>query len=129
MSAWDDLAAPQRVLIVEDDRDSRRLLAELLERRGYVVETAVDGAQALERLAGGPRPNLILLDLHMPMLDGYQLRELLRADPELAAIPTIVMTAVPTIDRKRLGAVGVLPKPVREHRLLTLLAHHARAVA
>lgn len=81
-----------RVLIVEDDGDIRRGLAELFLEEGYAVETASDGAEGL-RVAGTFRPELVLLDLAMPVMDGLRFLERWRAAPATADVPVIVLTA------------------------------------
>lgn len=81
------------ILIVEDDRDIRDVLAEILAEEGYQVLAAEDGAEGLRRLAEGPTPDLILLDLMMPRMDGYQFREEQRKNPEWSPIPLVLLTA------------------------------------
>src|SRR5574340_1100683 len=82
------------VLLVEDDAAIRDALRELLEAEGFVVQGAANGREALARLrAGGHRPRLILLDLMMPVMDGWEFRQAQRGDPALARIPVVVLTA------------------------------------
>jgi CheY-like chemotaxis protein len=82
------------ILIVDDDDDIRELLAEFLEDEGYRVVTARNGLDALGRLrAGGAPPCLILLDLMMPVMNGFQFLEAFRSDPALALIPVAVVSA------------------------------------
>jgi CheY-like chemotaxis protein len=93
----DPLSPPERVLlIVEDHPDSRKSLAMLLEACGYPTAEAADGRQALDYLHCHPPPGLILLDLTMPVMDGWQFRAAQRADPALNAIPTAVTSAYHT---------------------------------
>ncbi|HTM22199.1 MAG TPA: response regulator [Kofleriaceae bacterium] len=110
--------ASRRVLIVEDDDDISESMADLLEGEGYKVGRAADGAQALRllRAADGNRPGLILLDLMMPRMDGYQFRAEQRADPALAGIPVLVMSAAGDMEARaaELGAGGYLKKPFRD---------------
>jgi CheY-like chemotaxis protein len=82
-----------RILIVEDDVAIRQTVAELLEDEGYQVDCAVNGADALALLERSEAPALILLDLMMPVMDGWSFRESQRRDPRLASIPTVVVTA------------------------------------
>ncbi len=90
------LSAPPdkpRILVVEDDLSTREALSMLLSAEGYGVSTAADGVAALEQLRDGQRPGLILLDLMMPLMDGWQFRHEQLRDPSLANIPVIVCSA------------------------------------
>lgn len=82
------------VLVVDDDLDNCESLADVLVADGYVVETAADGALALQAMRRGPLPDLVLVDCLMPVLDGLQFREIQRSDPLLASVPAILLTAV-----------------------------------
>jgi CheY-like chemotaxis protein len=84
---------PRRILIVEDDADFRAALEESMRDADAEVVVAVDGLDALERLRGGPRPAVILLDLRMPRLGGQEFLDRLRADPRFEDVPVITMTA------------------------------------
>lgn len=119
------------ILIVEDDRDIRDVLAEILAEEGYQVLVAEDGADGLRRLAEGPLPDLILLDLMMPRMDGYQFREEQRKNPAWAAIPLVLLTAgVETSDKiTALGALDVVRKPVKIDFLLELIGGVVRRAA
>jgi len=81
-----------RILVVEDDRPLREALAAVLREFGYEVATAENGAQALERI-DRERPNLIFVDLVMPIMSGFRLIQTLQTDSTLADIPTVAMTA------------------------------------
>ena len=81
------------VLVVEDDPDLLRALADLLASDGYSVLAARHGLEALGYLRGGARPSVILLDLMMPIMNGWQFRYEQRQDSELASIPVIVVSA------------------------------------
>ena len=120
------IGAVCHVLIVEDDPAIRLLLADLLSEAGYLVATMPNGAKALDYLRHAPSPPaLILLDLLMPVMDGWHFRTLQCADPGLAAIPTIVLSAHVEVERRsRLGiaADDYLPKPIDVARLLDLVA-------
>ncbi|HVZ32223.1 MAG TPA: response regulator [Polyangiaceae bacterium] len=113
----------QDILVVEDDLDLREALAELLEGRGFRVNTATNGADALQRLQSmDAPPDVILLDLMMPVMDGYGFLDARRLEPMLASIPVIVVTAAHALDRARLGALTpVLPKPIQVPQLMTAL--------
>lgn len=114
------------ILIVEDDADIRNDLAAILEDEGYAVMRAADGAEALDQLKASRRPNAILLDLMMPVMDGWQLRQELLKDPGLAKIPIIVLSGVADARRETtlLGAAGYVDKPLKLSQLLNLLAEH-----
>ncbi len=112
------------ILIVEDDADFRMTLQEVLEQEGYPVAAAQHGKEALDYLSHSPAPGLILLDLMMPVMDGWQFREEQARDPRLASIPVLVMTAFR--DREMfLYSTGVIFKPVD---LPSLLLHIERLV-
>src|SRR5512136_1149583 len=82
----------RRVLVVEDDRDMREALVEVLRLESYLVDAAGDGSQALE-LARRRHPDVILLDLMMPVMSGWEFRATQLQDERIAAIPVIVMSA------------------------------------
>jgi CheY-like chemotaxis protein len=100
-----------RILVVEDDPDTRAALYEVLTRAGYSVLTADDGQQALDLLERGIRPRVILVDLMMPRVAGTDLLAYMRDDPELRFTPTIVITAMPK-EQVRVIADAVLHKPL-----------------
>lgn len=113
------------ILLVEDDRDIRDSVVEVLEEEGYSVAVASDGLEALRRLREGPRPpDLILLDLMMPNMNGFQFREEQLKVPEHAKIPVAVLTAHGDAHgkAKAMGVAGVLRKPVKIQALLDLVA-------
>lgn len=118
-----DTAASRSVLIVEDDADVRETMAEVLESEGFAVQSAREGREALELLHGGARPDLILLDLMMPGMNGWELRAELDQQRDLAAIPVIVVSAMdPGPDRGSvLRAAGFLKKPFTLSSLLTAI--------
>lgn len=105
---------PQRILVVDDDRQIVRLISAYLERAGFQTLTAHDGASAL-RLVRSERPNLMVLDLMLPDADGADLTRLIRADPHLASMPIIMLTArVDDTDKiigLELGADDYMTKP------------------
>ena len=119
---------PIRVLIVEDDDDIRETLIEVLEDNGFEPSSAANGAEALDLLrSASPFPNVILLDMMMPVLDGWGFRSAQLADPRLSDIPVIVLTAHASIEEtaRTLGATGFLRKPVRLDPLLDTIRRHA----
>jgi two-component system, chemotaxis family, chemotaxis protein CheY len=112
---------PVSVLIVDDDRETSDVVAALLRGAGYTVETAVNGHEGLVLLRR-VRPALILLDVHMPIMDGPHFREAQRQDPGWLAIPTIVMTADPDVNPiLDLAVERTVRKPLRRTELLTLV--------
>lgn len=111
------------VLIVEDDLDVREVLAQILDGAGYGVCAARNGEEALAHLRRGPLPAVILLNLMMPIMNGWAFRDELDRDPVLAAIPVVLLSGVPDLEKQaeRLRAVAALPKPVLVVALLGLL--------
>ena len=81
------------VLLVNDDAETSEALSFLLERDGYEVKLAINGEEALQKLRQGLRPGLIVLDLMMPVMDGFEFRYEQMKDPDLSAIPVIVCSA------------------------------------
>ena len=102
------------VLVVEDDADFREALVSALEHAGYEVIAAVNGAAALQLLQWRIVPSVVLLDLMMPVMDGRTFREHQLADPALASIPVIVLSADAQAEdlATSLGVQAVLKKPV-----------------
>jgi two-component system, cell cycle response regulator DivK len=82
----------KRILVVEDQEDNRRILRDLLTSAGYEVIQAENGEEALAA-AARERPDLILMDIQLPLLDGYEATRRIKADPDLRAIPIIVVTS------------------------------------
>ena len=111
---------PRTVLVADDDEDILQLVSFRLERAGYTVVTAADGQQALAA-ARQHRPDLAVLDVMMPGLNGYEVTRQLRADPATAAIPVILLTArVQEADVSRgfeAGADDYLRKPFSPQEL------------
>jgi CheY-like chemotaxis protein len=114
---------PARLLVVEDDPDVRIAMAEALSELGYEVGLAANGVEAFEQLRSGPRPGLILLDLMMPIMDGWTFLGLQRLDPELAAIPVVILSASvpPGTSVSDLAAQALLEKPFGLDRLVETL--------
>jgi CheY-like chemotaxis protein len=111
-----------RILVVEDDADARDSMRRLLEHYGYSVQCAADGREALSLLSG-ELPCLILTDLRMPEMDGWQFRQHLRRDPSLAAIPVVLVSAENDLHNAAgsLHAAAYFRKPVDIPRLLGTL--------
>ncbi|HTV18000.1 MAG TPA: response regulator [Polyangiaceae bacterium] len=112
------------VLVVEDEPDIREMMVALLESRGYAVAAAADGADALAQLRAGRAPCLILLDLMMPVMDGWTFCREKGRDPALAGIPVIVVSAVSRQDRRNqaLPVVEHISKPIQVESLLAAVA-------
>lgn len=110
---------------MEDDDALREVLAEVLTDEGYSVDCAANGREALEHLnRTGPSPDLILLDLVMPIMDGWAFRDTQRRIQRLAKIPTVILSASYPPDSPRmrnLGAQAVLSKPVSMEQLIRAL--------
>jgi|RhiMethySRZTD1v2_1073278.scaffolds.fasta_scaffold14987_3 CheY-like chemotaxis protein len=119
-----------KILIVDDDVDIRELLAELLESRGFDVITAANGLEAIDLLKSmAAPPSIILLDLMMPVMDGYAFLEERKKVAVLASIPVAIITAGHGVDRNQLGSAGaVVKKPIDPLRLVNVIdSLHASA--
>ena len=112
------------ILIVDDELSIREMMADLLADEGYKVFTAIDGFDALTQLHGSKElPELIVLDLMMPRMNGWEFRAALRQDPTLASIPVVVLSAHPDVARlsAALDVAAYLPKPIHIDRLLAIV--------
>ncbi|MEO5816524.1 MAG: response regulator [Gemmatimonadaceae bacterium] len=126
--------ANPRILIVDDERQNRQLLEVLLAPEGYLLDTASSAEEAL-LVVSRQRPDLILLDVMMPGMDGYQLVARLKANADTATIPVILLTALDDRNSRShgltAGATAFLTKPVDRHALTAtirnLLASDAAA--
>jgi CheY-like chemotaxis protein len=112
----------RQILVVDDDREIRTVVDDLLTSEGYNVRTAGNGRQALEILTTW-RPVVILLDLSMPEMNGWTFLAHQQADPRLARIPVIVMSAHYNLSRTTSleSAAAIVPKPFDIERLLTVI--------
>ena len=119
------------ILLVEDDYDLRHGMAEVLTDAGHEVRAAANGAEALDLLTEGGPPRLILLDLMMPVMDGWQFRLKQLEDPALAGIPLVVVTAIPEVadDMGCLEGAQLLAKPFDADGLLAAVERGARELA
>ena len=122
----DSPAGPNLVLVVDDDFDIREALSDVLASEGYSVLTAADGGEALERLRGGVRPAVMLLDLMMPRVSGVEVIDALRKDESLSKIPVVVCSANRGYGPDDLGVHDVLRKPVSVEELLEAVARAIR---
>lgn len=114
------------VFIVEDDLDTREMLARFLELEGFRVESAENGQLALERLGAGSPACVILLDLMMPVMDGWQFRQQQVQNAALADIPVIVVSAAGRDRIERIDANAYLSKPVDLDELLGCVTQFCR---
>ena len=117
MSAEIDLV-PSTILLAEDDLEIRDVVQDLLEEIGCDVIPARTGKQALDFLSNDPRspPDMVILDLMMPLVTGWQVLEVIQRDPALAGVPVVVLTAA-TQDRPS-GVAALLQKPFQVDHLL-----------
>jgi len=106
--------AAQRCLvaIIEDDKEFRDMLRELLEEEQYRVVALSNGAEALETLRGETLPNVILLDVSMPVMDGFDFLRFRNDDPQLAAVPVVLVTNAKPHERPTIGVNDVVRKPI-----------------
>lgn len=112
------------VLIVEDDDDLRQMMVALLALEGFEPEAARDGEQALSMLRSqARRPCVIVLDMMMPRMDGWEFCRQRALDPSIGDIPVIVLSAAPA-ERLQVSAAAVLPKPFDYDRLLRTIRTH-----
>jgi len=116
--------ASSLIMVIDDDHHVRSALTELFTDEGYRVVAIADGGEALRYLSSQELPQVILLDLMMPVLDGWQFRAEQVMNPALAAIPVIVITAQSGVDPTRDLGVELVSKPFDTHRLLSLVRRH-----
>jgi CheY-like chemotaxis protein len=114
------------IFIVEDDADTRDMIGRFLELEGFAVETAANGRQALDRLAHGARACVILLDLMMPVMDGWEFRRRQVSHSDLAKIPVIVFSAAGRDRMSQIEANDYLAKPVDLDELLARITRYCR---
>jgi CheY-like chemotaxis protein len=114
------------VLVVDDDPDLGEILSYVLERAGYASVVVENGQEAMKQLRGGLHPCLILLDLMMPVMNGWQFRAAQSQDPALSAIPVVILTADwESLDRAAgLGVAACLAKPVEPGALFSLVRRY-----
>ena len=113
----------QPILIVDDDLDIREALAEVLADRGFSSIAASNGAEALKLLRTlNEPPSIILLDIMMPVMDGYRFLEEKRTDPLLSTIPVAIITAGHGVDRDRIGeTLPIVSKPIKLPQLMAAI--------
>jgi CheY-like chemotaxis protein len=115
------------ILIVEDDEDAREAMVAFLEMKGYRAVPAGNGKEALDYLNRAPVPDLIILDLWMPVMNGWQFRQEQAKNPRLAKVPIVVVTALS--DRTDVDANEIIIKPVDVDHLLTTVSHYCKRVS
>ena len=120
----DDAAPP--ILVVEDDAAIRQALIDAIGAEGYRVETATNGLEALEKLRWGLRPCLIVLDMQMRLMTGWEFRSEQRKDPALSKIPVVAMTAGRWKDIDLRDFVARIDKPIALNDLRALLRDHCK---
>jgi CheY-like chemotaxis protein len=112
------------ILIVEDDADLREMMAQLLTLEGFRASTVANGREALEYLNQGDKPDVILLDLMMPVMDGWEFRRQQQANADLSKVPVIVLSALDQTRAADVNAVAFLKKPLDFDRLLELVRQY-----
>jgi CheY-like chemotaxis protein len=112
------------ILVVEDDQDLREMMRDALQLNGYAVVTADDGRDALEKIGAIESPCLVLLDLLMPVMNGWQFIEAMRKRSELAAVPIIIHSSAPGPTPP--GVARALQKPLLFDRLLAVVREYCR---
>jgi CheY-like chemotaxis protein len=114
------------ILIVEDDADLREMMAQLLTLEGFRASTVANGREALEYLSQGDKPDVILLDLMMPVMDGWEFRRQQQASDDLSRVPVIVLSALDQTRAADVNAVAFLKKPLDFDRLLELVRQYCQ---
>jgi PleD family two-component response regulator len=121
------MSSPELILVVDDTPANLEVICETLSDAGYLVATAINGDRALKRVQAYP-PDLILLDVQMPGIDGFETCKRLKAEPKTASIPIIFMTALSDAQSKEkgfvLGAVDYITKPFQEQEVLARVKTH-----
>jgi len=117
------VAQPKTIVLVEDDEGIRETMAALLEDEGYAVVQAANGEEGLDRLRAAADPCLVLLDLWMPVMNGWQMLAEMQADEQLRRVPVVVISAAGDMAPPT-GAVAFLRKPIRLEVLLASVASY-----
>jgi len=114
------------VLIVDDDPECRDTLADVLQAEGFTIWRAENGQEALERLRSGPLPCVILLELMMPVMDGWEFRKHQKQDVALASIPVVVVSGIGDTERNAtsVDAADYLEKPFTLSKLIETVARY-----
>lgn len=114
--------ADARILVVDDRKELLNVMSDLLEHEGFSVRTAQNGLDALDRMKSDPHISLVLLDLWMPVMDGWEFLRRKKAEPDIAAIPVVVISAIPPADLD--GVETVLRKPIDFDQLMETVRRH-----
>ena len=109
------------ILVVEDNDDVREMMAVTLELEGHEVSTATNGRDALNQLRAGQRPCVILLDLMMPVMNGWEFRQAIEKDPVLKSVPVVIVSAATAELIHKTAAAAYLPKPLDMDQLLHVI--------
>jgi len=122
---------PITVLVIDDETHMRRLIGRMLQKAGFRVLEAGTGKQTFALLSQPEnRPDVITCDISMPDMDGFEILEKIKADPELAGIPVIMLTAMGQVGdanrAKELGATDYITKPFSAIRFIEILRHHVK---
>jgi CheY-like chemotaxis protein len=115
---------PSTVMIIEDDDQVREALADVVSQEGYKVATAQDGREALDKLRWGLRPAVILLDMQMPLMTGWDFRAEQRRDPELEQIPVVAITGGLRWKDEDADIAARLTKPIQVETLRAILRRY-----
>ncbi len=117
---------PDTILIVEDHADTRDAMRVMLEAEGYAVQTAANGREALNLLYTGLRPCVIVMDMTMPVMNGFEFRQEQLKYPDIADIPFIAYSAVLDLRRQaqHLRATAYLEKPIEFEHVLSIIRQH-----
>jgi CheY-like chemotaxis protein len=110
------------VLVIEDESDLREMMREALELNGYAVVTAVDGQDALDKISGIENLGLVILDLLMPVMNGWDFVERMRQRDELASVPVVVHSSAPSPAIP--GVTRILQKPLLFERLISVVSEY-----
>jgi len=105
----------KRILIIEDNEKNRYMMKFLLEHKGYLVSEAIDGVEGV-KMAAIEKPDLILMDIQLPLLDGYKATKQIKANKEISNIPVVAVTSFAMIGDKekalKAGCIGYIEKPI-----------------
>ena len=113
------------ILVVDDEPAIAEVIGSVLEDEGYTVTTAADGEAALAMLRGGSQlPCMAFLDLMMPRMNGWELRQAMLADPVLSEVPVVIISAFAAGDMGSLRSVAVVQKPFQLDQIVDLAALH-----
>jgi CheY-like chemotaxis protein len=109
------------ILVVDDYEDTLQAMSELLQGAGFHVRTARNGLDALNTMTSDDSISLVLLDLWMPVMDGWEFLQRKKSDPDLAEVPVVVISAISPVDLD--GVKTVLPKPIDFEQLMETVGH------